>query len=228
MAICFWHAFFAVLYPILIVEFLWPNAAREPWLPRNATWALAVISLGSAIPVFFFGSPVSQFSRNQSDALWDLKHIVFIVAASGILGYLAHRSPRIPDVTSRTARPKIGWILFLCGGAAYALVMPVPFCFAAANLPWTIVVAYIAALAIIGISAATRWREATREELFLLVCGGETAQSVFGIWLGLQSGRWLFLGVTCLFAVGFAVAALTVQCRAATRLKTSCQLMQDV
>ena len=49
---------------------------------------------------------------------------------------LALRSPRIPVVTSRPARGGAGRIPLLCGGAAYALVMPVPFFLAAANIPW--------------------------------------------------------------------------------------------
>ena len=44
-----WHALFSVVTPILLVEYLFPGKARQPWLPRNATWAVAILRVVTAV-----------------------------------------------------------------------------------------------------------------------------------------------------------------------------------
>lgn len=63
-----WHAFHAVVFPIMIVRYLYPQAADRPWFPKKFVWLLPVPSL-------VFG--------------------VLFMSAAGNLGYLAAFLPAI-------------------------------------------------------------------------------------------------------------------------------------
>ena len=71
-----WHSLSSVLFPILLVHYLYPGVKKEPWLGRKTTIALAMPS-AVFVTVFFF-SPYPFAVSNPV--------IYFAILASSILG----------------------------------------------------------------------------------------------------------------------------------------------
>ena len=102
--ISFWHGLFSVVTPILFVEYLFPKKADEPWLPLKATWSLAILCVGTAIPYFLF---VGDASSTQ-DVTTLIVHITFLVVAALVLWFVAGRLPRTPRIIPTEATASAG------------------------------------------------------------------------------------------------------------------------
>jgi hypothetical protein len=125
--ISFWHGLFSVVTPILFVEYLFPKKADEPWLPLKATWSLAILSVGTAVPYFLF---VGDASSTQ-DVTTLMVHITFLVVAALVLWFVAGRLPRIPSHHPQRCRQRLQLEAVLLGGGA----LPVLVCRAGGHGP---------------------------------------------------------------------------------------------
>ncbi len=109
--ISFWHGLFSVATPVLVVGYLFPAVADEPWLPLKATWSLAILSVATAVPYFLFVGDAS----NTEDARTLIVHFTFLVVAGVVLWFVAGRLPRTPRIIANGGDDDFGWTVFLAG-----------------------------------------------------------------------------------------------------------------
>src|SRR4030095_11472528 len=91
-----WHGLFSVVTPILFVEYLFPDKARQPWLPLKAPWSVAVLSVDTAVAYFVFLG--DEASTQPSTTL--AAPLGFMVVAALVLSVVAGKLPRTPHITA--------------------------------------------------------------------------------------------------------------------------------
>ncbi len=207
LVISFWHGLYAVVYPILFVEYLLPEEANEGWLPLGATWALAILSIALAVLAFFFLRPAEN-------ATLHLVHFAFIIATALVLWLVAGKLPGSPRITANTGGGGFSWKLFSGGAILYMLVLLVPQLWAELQITWLLFVLYFALLAIVGVRAISSQKETTRERVIVFALGGEMAQALFSLVLGALSGNIMLLVSSAVFAVIFLAAMMCLRRRA--------------
>jgi hypothetical protein len=198
LLILFWHGLFSVVTPILLVEYVFPEKAREPWLSVKATWSLAILSVTTAVAYFLFLGD----DRGTQKTTTLVVHFTFIVVAAVVLWFVAARLPRTPRVTSDAGGDGVrgdgtGWKPFLSGAALFVFSAIVPEILAGTTVPWPLFVLYFAALAVVGTWTMGRHRETSRRKAVVFVLGAGTAQAVLSLVFGALTGNvmWAISGV---------------------------------
>ena len=144
--ISLWHGLFSVVTPILLVEYLFPDKARQPWLPLKATWSVAVLSVATAVAYFVF---LGDEATTQPSATL-AAHLGFMVVAALVLSYVAGKLPRTPRITANSDGHSFTWRRFSAGALLYVVMVIVPEVLAQAKVPWPLFVLYLAAVATVA------------------------------------------------------------------------------
>lgn len=204
-AITFWHGLFAVLLPIVFVEYLDRNRPREPWLPLKATWTLAVICLGVGVPGLLFGYGRGH-PRSASVATY-AGQLGFLVLAGAVAVLIAERAGRRPQITSFPQQPFL-WRLFAFGGGLFWVVSTVPYMLAEAKVLPALYAAYFVVGAAVIWWVVSRHRETSLRSVVNVALGTEIMGSILAIPFGVVSGNlaWSLVGIV--FAAIFVIATL--------------------
>jgi hypothetical protein len=180
-----WHGLFSVVTPILFVEYLFPDKARQPWLPLKATWSVAVLSVATAVAYFVFLG--DEASTQPSTTL--AAHLGFMVVAALVLSVVAGKLPRTPHITANSHGQSFTWRRLWSGALLYVVLGVVPVVLAQSKVPWPLFVLYLAAVATVAGWAVARRRETTREQAVVVVLGAGTAQAVLSVVAGVLIGQ---------------------------------------
>lgn len=97
-----WHSLHSILYPILIVSWLYPQVRREPWLNRPMICLLSLIAASTGI-VMFFKTP--RFEAPPVFLFVFIAVICLLVLASKMVP----RVPRIVESTESTGLRPVLW-----------------------------------------------------------------------------------------------------------------------
>jgi hypothetical protein len=135
MAISTWHAFFAFLFPIVIVYSLYPGKREARWLNGTVLTALTGVTLLISGLVFF--------RKDDHGITGTPAQYLAMVAASVLLVLLATRFSKIGSITPEEPRSLTPAIAGFCMHLAVILV---PAVLAAAKTPIVLYVAYFGVL----------------------------------------------------------------------------------
>jgi len=205
--ISLWHGLFSVVTPILLVEYLFPDKARQPWLPLKATWSVAVLSVATAVAYFVFLG--DEASTQPSATL--AAHLGFMVVAALVLSYVAGKLPRTPRITANSDGHSFTWRRFSAGALLYVVMVIVPEVLAQAKVPWPLFVLYLAAVATVAGWAVARRRQTTREQAVVVVLGAGTAQAVLMVVAGVLIGDIMWAAACVLFTAVFITALVRIR-----------------
>jgi hypothetical protein len=207
--ICFFHALFSVVTPVLFVEFLFPEQAGRPWLPLKATWSLAILSVGTAVPYYLF---VGDGSKHGGTSY--LLHFAFIVVAAMALWFVAGRLPRTPHIVSNNDANGISLKAFFAGVALYLLLNIVPDVAANYRVPSLLFLLYLAALVAVGGWAIARRGETTRAKAVVFLLGCSTTQAALFVVFGVLTANILYALSGAVFTAVFVRALVRLKRKA--------------
>jgi hypothetical protein len=202
-----WHGLFSVVTPILLVEYLFPDKARQPWLPLKATWSVAVLSVATALAYFVFLG--DEASTQPSATL--AAHLGFMVVAALLLSVVAGKLPRTPRITANSQGKSFIWSRLWSGALLYVVMVVVPEILAQSKIPWPLFVLYLAAVATVAVWAVARRREATREHAVVFVLGACTAQAMLSVVAGVLIGNIIWAASSVLFTAVFITALVRIR-----------------
>ncbi|TDD22691.1 hypothetical protein [Nonomuraea diastatica] len=184
-----WHGLFSLLTPVLLTHLLFPKQADQPWLPKRATWILAIVTGGLAIARFVFWGE----NRGVQDGATFLLHLAAVLGAA-LAAYLVAarlpRVPRVPGVVAVVDRPGARWLPFAAGAGLYASwFVGTELLVSVVKAPWPVVVLYTSVAVVAGLWAVARVRATTRAAAAVFVLGAGTTQAaVIVLLIGLLVG----------------------------------------
>jgi hypothetical protein len=202
-----WHGLFSVVTPILLVEYLFPGKARQPWLPLKATWSVAFFSVATAVAYFVFAG--DEASTQPSATLG--AHLGFMVVAALVLSVVAGKLPSTPRITANGQGKSFTWSRLWSGALLYVVMVVVPVVLAQSKVPWPLFVLYLAAVATVAGWAVARRREATCEQAVVFVLGAGTAQTVLSVVFGVLVGNIMYAASSVMFTAVFIAALVRIR-----------------
>ncbi|MEV4892532.1 hypothetical protein AB0K48_24445 [Nonomuraea sp. NPDC055795] len=172
-----WHGLFSLVTPVLLVHLLFPLQAGRPWLPKRATWVLAIVTSGLAIARFVFWGE----NRGVQDGGTFLLHVAVVLGLALAAYLLAVRLPRrpwLPRAVSGVDRPGVPWRPFGAGAGLYVLwFVGTEMLVSVVKAPWPVVVLYTSAAVVAGLGAVARVQAPSRAAAAVFVLGAGTAQA---------------------------------------------------
>ncbi|PZG57112.1 hypothetical protein C1I98_00120 [Spongiactinospora gelatinilytica] len=173
-----WHGVFSLVTPVVLIDLLFPGQAGRPWLPKKATWALAIVTGGLAVARFVLWG---ENRTVQESGVFALQ--AAIVLGIGVLAYLlADRLPRPSYITS-DRRPAL-WKPFAAGAALYAAwFVGTELLVSIVRPPWPIAALYTVAAVTVGLWLISRRHEIRPTTAAAFVLGIGTAQAAVTVLL---------------------------------------------
>lgn len=181
LTISTWHAFQAVVYPIVLVAYFFPETARVPWVGKKVTWLLGLMSLFFGIAAFLSPSPKEQISGSMG-------HLVFILVSFLFLGWLAWRCPRGPVFVS-VGQFTFRWKYPLWGAGLYGIFFLLPLILTKILLPPPLFILYYGGMAAFFVRKLSPYREISFEKMALVGLGGSIPIAFFVILITLPFGK---------------------------------------
>lgn len=196
-----WHGALSVLFPITVVDRIFPGFAGRQWLPGKLTWGLAIGVPALAILRFVAWGE----DRGVAGLGGFVLHLAFVLLVGAVVCWVAVRPARRPRYAVETEWSGLSWHFLAFGVAAYAVTNLGGVALTTLAVPWPMYAGY--ALLAVGIVGwwATRRSEVTRTEVLSLVFGGLAVQAVTGIVAGSIGGNLAWLAVA---VVGLVAAAV--------------------
>jgi hypothetical protein len=196
MMILLWHSLHAVVYPILILDYLYPQAQYHPWL--NQKWSISLTAIFSLIGIGMFLNPGGEF---QSPAVYLVVFIVII----GLLILLSKAVVRTRPLVSAPGEKGFRTVAVGFGMFSYTLGSIV-----LASMSVPVIVLFVYAVVMMSISykiiLTKKWL--SLRQLLLVAWGNYFADAVllFMGGLGKQSAEMYIAGAGFLvFLVIFAL-----------------------
>lgn len=202
LAITFWHALYAVIYPILFVGYLFPRSATESWVGKKTTWVLGIVSLLYGVLAFFNGTPEVPPGG--------LSHFIFIVISCALLWWLSGRVAKMPKPSQAVSVP-FSWKSPGLGLLLYVALFFLPFIFSLFQLAPVFFIAYFALITLVGIRKLSRVPEVSLQKMVLVGLGGEIALALFVGVLMLFAGNVVVVMQSLIFIIIFAIAILKMR-----------------
>lgn len=174
LSISTWHAFFAFLFPIVIVYSLYPHAREERWLNNVVLGILSAVTLLVSALVFF-----GKGGQGAVAGIAGTPRQYLVMAAISVLLFLLARwcckMGNIVPGESHSRSPAIG------GFCTQLAVLLVPIMLAATKIPMALYVAYFGVLAGYFFWRISRKSEITLGGLLIFAFGGQMAVALFAM-----------------------------------------------
>ncbi len=198
LAISSWHALFAVVFPVLFVNYLFKEQASKSWISKKLAWALGGLSFAFGTLGFFINTHQAEFGDTTRELTGNPSHYVFLVIAAIVLTIIALKLPRSMDtgkVLLISAKK-----LLLQGMGLYLAVFFLPSLLASAGLPAPLFIGYFVLVFIAGAYRYYRTPSLTPEGTVLVALGGEIGVALLGIFVAAITGQFMQAGfvVLCL------------------------------
>ena len=172
IAISIWHAFFAFLFPIVMVYSLYPREREEAWLNRTVLAILAAFTLLISALAFF-----GKGDRSIGIAGTPGQYLA-MAAISALLFLVARRCSKMGNIVlkeSHSLTPSI-W-----GFCMWLAVILVPTVLAKAKIPIVVYLAYFGVLAWYFFRRVSRKGNLTLDGLRTFAFGGQIAVALFAL-----------------------------------------------
>jgi hypothetical protein len=198
IAISTWHAFFAFLFPIVIVYSLYPGEREERWLNRTALAILAVVTVVISA-LAFFGK-----GNNGAGIRGTPAQYLIMAALSAVLFFIAKRcskTGRITALESHSFLPAV-FLPAIHGFCAYLAIILVPALLAAARIPILLYLAYFAALGWYFFRGVSRKGEISLDGLRIFAFGGQVAVALFALLMASKRHSVESIASSSIFIVG--------------------------
>ncbi len=177
LLISFWHALYAIVYPILLVHYLFPAFAEKTWVSKKVAWGLGLASLTFGVAGFFTNLHKSEFEALPGSFTGTPSHFIFLLLAGAALFALALWLPKKEVSTTphlSTTR------LFLYGVFSFCAIIVGPAIYAGLSLPVLGLCAYFALLFFYARQYFALFSSLSNRERMIIVCAGEAALAAFG------------------------------------------------
>jgi len=168
--ICSWHALHAVVYPILIVHFLFPAHRGEPWLGKSSSIVIALITLAVGGAVYF--TPLPEAPAGP------LPQFLIFGGIGLALFLIAPLLPRAPLI--KPGGPFL-WSAIRHGFCLFLAAFFIPIIFARMRIPVFLYAGYFAALFGIAFYFLVRKRELPERTMLLFMLGDEICVASFAL-----------------------------------------------
>ena|SRR5579859_1387423 len=170
--ISIWHAFFAFLFPIVIVYSLYPHEREEAWLNKTVFTILAVITL--------LVSGLAFLGKNGHPAgiAGTPGQYLAMAAISALLFLLARRYSKMGSIVALQSRSLIPAVKGFC---MFLTVFLVPIVLAALRIPIVLYLAYFAVLALYFFRRVSRKGDIALGGLLTFAFGGQIAAALFAL-----------------------------------------------
>ena len=196
LTISSWHALFAFLFPILIVETIFPEFRGKPWLSRKGALGM-ILPTGLLSVMLYFGTQIVP--PRPAGTLPNFVEIWLAFVGLAALALVLPAQPLLENGGRFQAR-KV-WI----GVAVFLAVLVIPFIFAGAKVPPPMFFGYFVALAGFTWLLLGHRTAVGHASLVLCALGAYTAQALFGILIGIQSHSPVLIATEGAFVVAFAL-----------------------
>ncbi|HTC94450.1 MAG TPA: hypothetical protein VK699_13510 [Terriglobales bacterium] len=175
MAISTWHAFFAFMFPIIIVHSLYPGEREEPWLNRKVLAVLAAITLLISALAFF-----GKGDRGTGIAGTPGQYLVLALISS-LLYLLALRYAALGKISAENIQAGGAHWPAIEGFCMYLAVILVPTVLAAARIPIVLYVVYFGVLAWLSLRRVRAQSDIALGSLLMFAFGGQFAVALFAL-----------------------------------------------
>jgi hypothetical protein len=202
IAITTWHAFFAFLFPIVIVYSLYPGERYEPWLGRVAVAVLAAITL--------IISALSFLGKNERGIVGTPGQYAVLMLVAGLLYALARRYCGVAKIVEGT--PQSGRLRSLLpaalGFATELAIILVPALLAAMKIPIVLYCGYFLLLAGLALCVVSIKGDFALNRLLTFVFGGQIAVALFALAAACKHHSAESVFSSSVFVTGFACLLL--------------------
>lgn len=180
LLISFWHALYAVIYPILLVHYLFPAQANKSWISKKVAWGLGLPSFAFGMLGFFINLHPSEFDALSGSFTGNPYHFIFLILTGITLVAIAFWFPSKGEpVLTRVSTKK----LTLYGVLSFCAVVIIPAMYANLSLPPLWLYVYFAGLCIYARHYFALFSSLSVRERMIIVCAGEAALAAFGTFL---------------------------------------------
>jgi hypothetical protein len=175
LAISVWHAFFAFLFPIVIIYSLYPEEREEPWLNRTGLAILtAVTLLISAFAFFGKGDHAVGIAGTPGQYL-------ALALVSALFYLLALRYAALGKISAENIQAGGAHWPATKGFCVYLAVILVPTVLAAAKIPIVLYVVYFGVLAWFLLYRVRAQSSIALGSLLMFAFGGQFAVALFAL-----------------------------------------------
>ncbi len=196
LAISSWHALYAVIFPIIIVYYFFPERSSENWLSKKTTYILGVISFISSVLFFFSGPPQNKAGTPNQ--------FIFIMLSWLVLWWLAKRFSQSAKV-SIESHFSLRFKKFIAGPALYLGLFLLPVLLSKANVPPGAFYLYFLIIVFFLIKKISKFQTLYLNDLFSVVLWGEIAAAGFSAFLSLAFHKLDLLATSLGFIILFSV-----------------------
>lgn len=177
LVISVWHAFYAVIYPIVVVHYFFPSYAHTPWISKKAAWILGLASFAFGAVGFFWNVRESEFATLPGSFAGNPYHFAFLLLIGTILFFLARwiSAKEVPTPKNNSTKKLFFYgVLWLCA------ILILPTLYAGLSLPTFGLYGYFAFLFFYAWRYFAFFSSLSVHERMIIVCGGEAALTTLG------------------------------------------------
>lgn len=173
--ISFWHALISVVLPILLIQYLFPAKAAQPWLSKRVTWIFGIACAGLAIMGFFSG--IGRDDERVGDLSRTATLFGLILLVSFIIFFTANKLSGVLRIIE-IERSKFSWKPVAYGALLFALINVIPYGLADSKVWWPFFVLYFLILGTAGIIIAMGCTSVTLDKAVAFGVGAGLAAAV--------------------------------------------------
>ncbi len=178
ITISIWHALHSFVYPLIAVNYFFPEHRQSHWLNNTAVVLLA-------IPVLVVGT-LTFFQQSNDRSAGTPAHFLLMMVLSALLFWLAIRLKSRPILGDSE---KLRISAFFFGGLTFLALVLVPVLLAAARVPLSVFCGYNFLLVALAMLFLRRRISLPLNNALLFVIGDDTLLALFGLAGAISAGN---------------------------------------
>lgn len=178
LVISTWHALYAVLFPILLVHWLFPKFATVAWVPKKVLWGTALVSFAFGTLVFFNHARATAFPGFPEMLTGNSAHYVFMLflwLGCAIVAWALRKTKQSP------APLRSRWLAALLAFGLFLGIIFVPAVLAEELVPLPFFYSYFALVFLSAMYFFSRVQTSSDRVRLSFLWGGEIALASFGL-----------------------------------------------
>ncbi len=191
-----YHAFFAIIIPILITHYLFPNVAHAPWIQKKTAWIIGVFSITFSFVAFLVNKMPYQYSElgeklteeaAKAQGLMmqgNVGHALFFACIGTILTVIAFKLPR--STTHSGNHTLTHKKLLFTGAGIFLFIFLIPVTFAAFRIPLTITLLFYVVGYAFLLKAGNFFESLTQKTQIMLMLYAELFIIILGTLIGIH------------------------------------------
>ena len=166
-----WHALNAVIYPILLTWYFYPNQYKEVWLSTKVKNGISIFLIIVASLLFF--------GEEANGVVGTIPHFILFVISMAVLILLAKMSTGKVMIETTVSQQRIKQVFF--GGLFLVLFLLVSAILAQNNIPAAVIIAFIGLLIVWVYKVFQKKKLFTVSNILTFGIGSYMAQTSLGI-----------------------------------------------